>query len=101
MFQISDVWQNYILKGHCSADFAKAGIYLYDPRAVCKEKLLVPFSSVQSNNEIDIIDEPTVLDGSFILSNPFSSSNEFSSTGAFYRICEFFFNIVCSLNSSQ
>jgi hypothetical protein len=65
MFQISSLWQNYILKDHCSAGFAKAGIYPDDPRAVFKEKLLGPSSSIKLNNEIDIIDELTVLEDSF------------------------------------
>lgn len=47
---ISDLWTNYVLKGHCSGGFSKAGIYPFDPRAVSKEKLIGPSSSSNTTN---------------------------------------------------
>ncbi|CAF4340522.1 unnamed protein product [Rotaria magnacalcarata] len=55
---ISELWKNHVLKGHCSGDFAKAGIYPYDPRAVSKEKLLGPSSS---NDESTSVDDSAVI----------------------------------------
>ena len=50
-----------MLKGHCSAGFAKAGIYPYDPRAVSKEKLLVPSPTVPPNSELASVDDSVVI----------------------------------------
>ncbi|CAF4210416.1 unnamed protein product, partial [Rotaria sordida] len=69
--KISDLWQNHILKGHCSNGFTKSGIYPYDPRAVSKEKLL---ESSLWNNENDVIDESPAADNSCIEENSFLSN---------------------------
>ncbi|CAF4223290.1 unnamed protein product [Rotaria magnacalcarata] len=45
-YLIKDLWQNNLLKSRCQGGFAKAGIYPFDPRAVSKEKLLSPPSSI-------------------------------------------------------
>ncbi|CAF2137361.1 unnamed protein product [Rotaria magnacalcarata] len=56
--KISELWKNYVLKGHCSGDFAKAGIYPYEPRAISNEKLLEPSSS---NDESTCVDDSAVI----------------------------------------
>ena len=75
-FQISDLWKNYVLKGHCSGGFAKAGIYPFDPRAVSKEKLLTQHSS---NNTTDLSDEATIMDDT-LMPIPSSSFDQSSNT---------------------
>ncbi|CAF3385883.1 unnamed protein product [Rotaria socialis] len=55
---IKDLWQNNLLKSHCQGGFAKADIYPFDPRAVSKEKLLSPPSSIGvHDNQVSL---PTV-----------------------------------------
>ncbi|CAF3966830.1 unnamed protein product [Rotaria sordida] len=76
---ISDLWQNHILKGHCSNGFTRSGIYPYDPRAVSKEKLL---ESSLCNNENEVIDESPAADDSCIEENSFSSNELLSRTVA-------------------
>ncbi|CAF4193164.1 unnamed protein product, partial [Rotaria sordida] len=77
--KISDLWQNHILKGHCSNGFTRSGIYPYDPRAVSKEKLL---ESSLCNNENEVIDESPAADDSCIEENSFSSNELLSRTVA-------------------
>ncbi|CAF4565720.1 unnamed protein product, partial [Rotaria magnacalcarata] len=55
---ISELWKNHVLKGHCSGDFAKAGIYPYEPRAISNEKLPEPSSS---NDESTCVDDSAVI----------------------------------------
>ncbi|CAF4340713.1 unnamed protein product [Rotaria socialis] len=57
-YLIKDLWQNNLLKSHCQGGFAKADIYPFDPRAVSKEKLLSPPSSIGvHDNQVSL---PTV-----------------------------------------
>ncbi|CAF4569986.1 unnamed protein product [Rotaria sp. Silwood2] len=61
-FMLSELWRNHILPSHCSSGFSRAGVYPYDPRAVTKEKLLIPPSSstcsstqLESNDDIGLL----------------------------------------------
>ncbi|CAF4769515.1 unnamed protein product [Rotaria socialis] len=57
-YLIKDLWKNNLLKSHCQGGFAKADIYPFDPRAVSKEKLLSPPSSIGvHDNQVSL---PTV-----------------------------------------
>lgn len=70
LFQISNLFKNYLLPGHCSGGFAKAGIYPFDKRAISQGKLLKtatvpePTSISQSHTTDDI------NDNSLITTNP-------------------------------
>ncbi|CAF3021515.1 unnamed protein product [Rotaria socialis] len=58
---IYERWKNHLLKGHCSAGFAKAGIYPYEPRAVSNEKLLGPSPSITSNDGLIASNDSVVI----------------------------------------
>ena len=93
-----------MLKGHCSAGFAKAGIYPYDPHAVDKDKLLGPSSSLSSNNELDSADDSVVIHQPARRLTRSASCSQLSTEDEFYKLFRILFIVflyLITLNSSQ
>ncbi|CAF3468852.1 unnamed protein product [Rotaria sp. Silwood2] len=78
-FMLSELWRNHILPSHCSSGFSRAGVYPYDPRAVTKEKLLIPpSSSTCSSTQLESNDDIGLLNHRNCRLNRSSSCNAFS-----------------------
>ena len=62
ILQIGELWRKHLLPSHCSSGFSRAGMYLFDPRAVTKEKLLILTSSPTcSTSQVVILIRPVVV----------------------------------------
>ncbi|CAF5137803.1 unnamed protein product, partial [Rotaria magnacalcarata] len=97
---ISELWKNHVLKGHCSGDFAKAGIYPYEPRAISNEKLPEPSSS---NDESTCVDDSAVIHQPVNRLTRSASCEQLSAMGKLYKLLEILFNnflYLTTLNSS-
>ncbi|CAF2041474.1 unnamed protein product [Rotaria magnacalcarata] len=44
---ISNLFKNHLLPSHCAGGFSKAGVYPFDKRAISKEKLLQPATTLE------------------------------------------------------
>ncbi|CAF1294572.1 unnamed protein product, partial [Rotaria sordida] len=89
---ISELWKKHVLKGHCSSGFAKAGIYPFDPRAISKEKLLVPPTSTTMVSPATIAQQ-TSSDDSIINYSPRQRVNRSAS-------CDHFSNTALNLTTT-
>ncbi|CAF1063108.1 unnamed protein product [Rotaria magnacalcarata] len=45
--KISNLFKNHLLPSHCAGGFSKAGVYPFDKRAISKEKLLQPATTLE------------------------------------------------------
>ena len=93
-----------MLEGHCSAGFAKVGIYPYDPRVVDRDKLLGPSPSLSSNNKLGSADDSVVIHQPVRRLTRSASCSQFSTEGEFYKLFGILFIVflyLTTLNSSQ